>query len=254
MFAHESPYIGEPVPLLDTCFNLFFTTNRYENSKVEHPSCSTATMRIVTGLLAILLIIALIAWASITHKPTDRINTPPRKDSIHITDKITEKLKEKATSAQTFAVSHKYEEGFCFLIDMSLPSGQDRFFVYDLKNDSILSKGLVTHGRCNENWLAGRKYENIVGCGCTSLGKYKVGYAYNGRFGLAYKLYGLEKTNDKAFERFVVLHAHECVPVAEIKDEICQSDGCPTVSPSFLLTLKKQIASTRKPILLWIYE
>ena len=76
----------------------------------------------------------------------------------------------------------------CFLLDMSLPSGQNRFFVYDLKKDTLQNSGLVTHGRCNQYWLEGRKYGNTVGCGCTSLGKYKIGYSYNGRFGLAYQV------------------------------------------------------------------
>ncbi len=137
---------------------------------------------------------------------------------------------------------------------MSLPSGQNRFFVYNLKKDTLQNSGLVTHGSCNQYWLEGRKYGNTVGCGCTSLGKYKVGHSYNGRFGLAYKLYGLDKTNDKAFERFVVLHSHECVPETEVKDDICQSDGCPTVSPGFLQYLKPIINASKKPVLLWIYE
>jgi hypothetical protein len=88
---------------------------------------------------------------------------------------------------------------------MTLPSGQNRFFIYDITKDTIRNSGLVTHGRCNEMWLDGRKYSNTPGCGCTSLGKYKIGNSYMGRFGLAYKLYGLDKTNNNAFKRFVVL-------------------------------------------------
>jgi hypothetical protein len=137
---------------------------------------------------------------------------------------------------------------------MSLPSGANRFFVYDLVKDSIQKAGLVTHGHCNQNWLKGRKYGNQLGCGCTSLGKYKVGYKYNGQFGLAFKLYGLDKTNNNAFTRTVVLHAHECVPASEVKDEICQSAGCPTVAPGFLLQLKSLITFSKKPILLWIFD
>lgn len=165
-----------------------------------------------------------------------------------------EKLRLKATEAKTFMEQNSYNESTCFLIDMSLPSGQNRFFVFDMKKDSIQQSGLVTHGRCNEDWLEGRKYGNTVGCGCTSLGKYKIGNSYNGKFGLAFKLYGLEKTNDKAFQRFVVLHGHDCVPETEVADDICQSDGCPTVSPAFLLQLKSIIANSKKPVLLWIYE
>lgn len=165
-----------------------------------------------------------------------------------------EKARLKAEEAKWFVGQKGYNDVICFLVDMSLPSGQNRFFIYNFKKDTLQNAALVTHGRCNEYWLEGRKYGNTVGCGCTSLGKYKVGHSYTGRFGLAYKLHGLDKTNNNAFKRFVVLHSHECVPETEVTDEICQSDGCPTVSPGFLQYLKPMIDKSEKPILLWIYE
>ena len=164
------------------------------------------------------------------------------------------KLSGRAVEAKKFIGEKGFNSSFCFLIDMSISSGQNRFFVYDLKNDSILKSGLVTHGRCNENWLEGRKYGNTIGCGCTSLGKYRIGNNYNGRFGLAYKLFGLEKTNDKAFSRYVVLHSHSCVPEKELNEDICQSDGCPIVSRDFLQYLAPLLNDSLKPVLLWIFE
>ncbi|MEP7373555.1 MAG: murein L,D-transpeptidase catalytic domain-containing protein [Chitinophagaceae bacterium] len=174
-------------------------------------------------------------------------------EAHRLADPSFSKLKLKAAEAKLFAQQKGYNEAICFLVDMSLASGQYRFFIYDFRKDTLQNSGLVTHGRCNQNWLEGRKYGNTVGCGCTSLGKYKIGHSYNGRFGLAYKLYGLDKTNDKAFERFVVLHSHERVPETEVNDEICQSDGCPTVSTGFLTQLKPIIDVSKKTILLWIY-
>ena len=165
-----------------------------------------------------------------------------------------EKLKKKSSEAMSFIKKNSYNESTCFFIDMTLPSGQNRFFVYDFVKDSVQRSGLVTHGRCNEMWLEGRKYSNVPGCGCTSLGKYKIGNPYKGRFGLAFKLYGLDKTNNNAFKRFVVLHSHECVPGTEVQDEICQSDGCPTVSPQFLQQLEPLISRSSKPVLLWIFK
>jgi len=208
-------------------------------------------------ILLLVFILALsFAWLSssgfrigtkITH-----IGNRPEKHKI--TNYVAEKIRTKADAATLFIKQNNYNDNICFLVDMSLPSGQKRFFVYDLKHDTLQNAGLVTHGRCNENWLDGRKYGNTVGCGCTSLGKYKVGYSYNGRFGLAFKLYGLDKTNDKAFSRFVVLHSHSCVPETEITDDICQSDGCPTVAPGFLQQLKPIISESKRPVLLWIFE
>jgi hypothetical protein len=171
-----------------------------------------------------------------------------------VTNKVSAKLLSKATEAKTFAKQKGYNENTCFLIDMSVSSGKNRFYVFNMQKDSIMNSGLVTHGRCNQMWLEGRKYSNVPGCGCTSLGRYKVGYPYRGTFGLAYKLYGLDKTNSNAFKRYVVLHSHECVPENPVGDDICQSDGCPTVSPGFLNEIKPMIENSSKPVLLWIFE
>ena len=164
------------------------------------------------------------------------------------------KLQAKATEAKAFAQKNHFNDEFCFLVDMSLPSYQKRFFVYNLEKDTIENAGLVAHGRCNEDWLEGRKYGNTIGCGCTSLGRYKIGKAYQGRFGLAFKLYGLDTTNDKAFERFVVLHSHSCVPEIEVSSDICQSDGCPTVAPGFLRQIEPIIKQSENPVLLWVFN
>lgn len=165
------------------------------------------------------------------------------------------KVKTHAQLAAAFTRKKGFNTDFCFLVDMSLSSGSNRFFVYNLKKDSLEMAGNVAHGRCNKLWLTGRKYSNVVGCGCTSLGRYKIGAPYSGRFGLAYKLFGLDTTNSKAFERFVVLHAHECVPLDEVSPlQICQSDGCPTVAPAFLKKLAGKLDKSRLPVLLWIYE
>lgn len=168
---------------------------------------------------------------------------------------LVRKLTTRAASLQNYAVANGYDTTTCFLIDMSIESGRNRFFVYNMSREEMMETGLVTHGRCNQSWLSGRKYGNEPGCGCSSLGKYKIGQSYNGKFGLAYKLHGLDKSNSNAFRRFVVLHSHSCVPGAEVDPyPICQSDGCPTVSPVFLKALATRIDQSSKPLLLWIFE
>jgi len=163
------------------------------------------------------------------------------------------KLVVNGTQAAAFAEKNHFNTEVCFFVDMSLESGKSRFFVYDMKKKQVRTKGLVTHGRCNQQWLNGRQYGNGIGCGCTSLGKYKIGHPYKGKFGLAYKLYGLDTSNSNAYNRFVVLHSHSCVPEQEVNPyPICQSDGCPTVSPGFLQQLAAVIDSSRRPVLLWI--
>lgn len=207
----------------------------------------------ITLLLLLLITAIVLAWLSNSQGKSICSSVLPPIDSA-TSLLIFSKLQVKAIEAKAFAVKNHFNTKFCFLIDMSLPSNRKRFFVYDFEKETTKNAGLVTHGRCNKYWLEGRKYGNTPGCGCTSLGKYKIGNAYHGRFGLAFKLYGLDTTNDKAFERFVVLHSHSCVPETEVADEICQSDGCPTVAPGFLKQLEPMIKQSKKPVLLWIVE
>jgi hypothetical protein len=160
-----------------------------------------------------------------------------------------------ANQLLAYAKLNNYATDYAFLFDVKAHSGSKRFYVYSFSKNKVIHKGLVTHGNCGEAFLTGRRYGNTVGCNCSSLGKYKIGNSYYGRFGLAYKLHGLESSNHKAFERFVVLHAHSCVPDEEVKPyPICQSNGCPTVSPNFLQTLATYIDKSKKPLLLWMYE
>ncbi len=171
-------------------------------------------------------------------------------------DKLKSTLDSKARDALSFCQNNSLNTQYCFLIDMRIESGRQRFFVYDMKKNTITKAGLVTHGSCNTSWLKGRKYSNSMGCGCTSLGKYKIGNPYHGRFGLAYKLYGLDVSNSNAYNRFVVLHSMTCIPEQEVYPyPICQSEGCPSVAPTFLKELANIIdASKDKQVLLWIYE
>ena len=167
------------------------------------------------------------------------------------------RLKQKASSIQEYAKSHNYSSDYVFLIDMSLPSGKNRFFVYNLKKDSLEHSALVAHGfgstvKNSEDQLI---FSNNDYSFKTSLGKYKIGNSYNGTYGLAYKLYGLDSSNSKAFERAIVLHSDVHMPAKEIYPyKIFQSAGCPTVAPTFLPVLGKYIKSSKKPILMWIYN
>ncbi|MFM6923898.1 MAG: murein L,D-transpeptidase catalytic domain-containing protein [Ferruginibacter sp.] len=164
------------------------------------------------------------------------------------------RLSKKALSAKDYVAANHFNTRRCFLIDMRIPSGENRFFIYNLEKDSVETAGLVTHGSGGNDNSGTPVFSNTPNSNCTSLGKYRIGKPYQGRFGLAYKLYGLENTNSNAFKRFVVLHAHGCVPNEEVAPlSICESWGCPTVSPAFLTRLRSYLDEPAKPVMLWIY-
>ena len=167
------------------------------------------------------------------------------------------RLKQKAASVQGYVKANNFSTDYVFLVDMSIPSGKKRFFIYNMKADSLEYSSLVAHGfgstiKESEDQLA---FSNNNWSFKTSLGKYRVGTSYNGTYGLAYKLYGLDSTNSRAYERAIVLHSETHVPMVETYPEkICQSAGCPMVAPSFLPILGNYIKASKKPILLWIYN
>lgn len=164
------------------------------------------------------------------------------------------RLIEKADRAKEYVVKRGFDEQYCFMIDMRIPSGKNRFFVYNLEEDSIEIAGLVAHGSGSDNGNDELTFSNIPNSHSTSLGRYKIGKSYEGLFGHSYKLYGLDKTNSKAYSRSVVMHAYTGVPNQEVwPASISLSEGCPTVSQDFLQKLKAYIDKADQPIMLWIY-
>ncbi|PXY46980.1 murein L,D-transpeptidase catalytic domain-containing protein [Flavobacterium hydrophilum] len=148
----------------------------------------------------------------------------------------------------------KYNSKIAFFVDMRIPSGKNRFFVYDLQNNKIIDQGLVAHGCGSDTGIKGElKFSNIPNSNSTSLGRYSIGNNYNGIFGKAYRLYGLDETNSNAFKRAIVLHHYSAVPYEEQDHYISRSHGCPMVNEQFFKRIEKIIDSSKSNILLDIY-
>jgi hypothetical protein len=160
-----------------------------------------------------------------------------------------------AKKINNYAIENGFSTEYCFLIDMSLPGGRKRFFVYDLAKSFIVYSGLVAHGSCNQTFLPRPRFSNTPGGGCSSLGKYKVGEFYRGQYGKSFRLYGLDNCNSNAYKRAVVIHGYDCVPDEEIYPRVlCNSLGCVMVSYKFFDRLSHIIEKSGKPIILWIYQ
>ena len=169
-------------------------------------------------------------------------------DNSSITNLIARKL-------NNYAIENGYSTQYCFLVDMSIPSGKKRFFVYDLETNSVVYSGLCAHGSCNTQFLDRARFSNATNCGCSSLGKYKVGEFYRGKYGKSFRLYGLDNSNSNAYKRAIVIHGYDCVPDKEIYPMVlCNSLGCVMVSYNFFDKLSRLIEKSDKPIVLWMYQ
>jgi len=90
------------------------------------------------------------------------------------------KTHNKAAEAVSFCCKNKLNTDFAILIDMSLHSGVNRFFVYDFNAKKITQQHLVGHGCGSNSWSAddskdSPEFSNTDGSHLSSLGKYKIG-------------------------------------------------------------------------------
>lgn len=198
-----------------------------------------------------------IVLASTACSQSPRITDDSLQAGMHDEDTVAihDRMSKKAEAIQTFLKKNpNYHQQHAVLIDMRQNSGKFRLFVYDLNSMKIVSKGLVAHGSGSETGYEDSLiFSNIPNSNCTSVGRYKIGSAYIGNFGRSYKLHGLDPTNNKAFERYVVLHRYSCVPDDEQPFDICNSLGCPMVSENYFEELDKFIRSAEKPMILEIF-
>lgn len=199
---------------------------------------------IIRSLIAIFLLVAAAFLIFKFVRPQHEVSTEAK-----------DRLQQNTKIAKTFLQNHAdYNQDIVFLADMAIKSRYNRFFVYDVRNNRVLHKGLVAHGKGSNTGTYGElQFSNVEGSNMTSLGNYKVGASYVGRFGKSYKLHGLDKTNDQAFARYVVLHTYTFMPHEEQLVPIINSEGCPMVSNETFKILEKIIDNSEKPILLRVY-
>ena len=188
-------------------------------------------------------------------KVFDKMKTDNSVEISVINDSSKEKLDAEVKEIKKVIQGNpKYNKEIAFFIDMKISSGKNRFFVYDLNKETIIDQGLVAHGSGSETGIQGKlKFSNTNNSLATSLGKYYISNSYIGRFGKAYKLYGLDKTNSNAFDRAIVLHKYFDVPYKEQTEYICNSYGCPMVNEKYFKRIEKIIDNSKTNILLVIY-
>ena len=164
--------------------------------------------------------------------------------------------------AKEFCNENKYNEDYYFLVDLSIHSGNNRFFIYDFKTKKVLDRNLVTHGSCDQfeenpdKWKK-VKFDHRIDSHCSMKGKYKIGNRDYSSWGInvKYWLHGQESTNKSAEKRVVVLHSWSAVKNKEVYPKYSPlSWGCPAVSDAFMEKLDVRLQQSEKPVLLWIVE
>lgn len=148
----------------------------------------------------------------------------------------------------------QYNQDIAMFIDFRIPSSKFRFFIFDLKNNKILDKGIVAHGSGSEvKNSTSLKFSNVEGSYQSSLGKYEINNSYVGQFGKSYRLKGLDTTNSNAMQRAIVMHRLSCVKDTEDDTPTCLSLGCPMLSEKFFKKAESYIDASKNTIILYAY-
>ncbi|MGM0569500.1 murein L,D-transpeptidase catalytic domain family protein [Marinobacter sp.] len=117
------------------------------------------------------------------------------------------------------------------VIDFSLPSSEQRLWIFDLEKQSLLMRDLVAHGRNSGN-LESTQFSNIEGSYQSSIGLFRAAESYRGKHGYSLRLDGLEPGfNDLARQRAIVIHGADYVDPSWVESygRIGRSLGCPAV-------------------------
>lgn len=116
------------------------------------------------------------------------------------------------------------------IIDFSQPMSHHRLYLFDLKHGTV-ERHATSHGKNSDRDNDGfaTEFSNTPDSLQSSLGFYLTLATYNGSHGYSLRLRGLEKTNDKAEERAIVMHPADYV--SDAKNYAGRSWGCPAVDP-----------------------
>jgi hypothetical protein len=117
------------------------------------------------------------------------------------------------------------------VIDYGRLSREKRLWVLDVSRGVVLQHELVAHGR-NTGGDESERFSNRPGSLQSSLGTFITGATYRGKHGLSLRLEGLDRSNDQAMARAIVVHGADYVnpDIVSQLGRLGRSQGCPALS------------------------
>ena len=166
-------------------------------------------------------------------------------------------FRQRAVEAATYCRENGYNQRIVLLWDLSIHSGRRRFVVWNIAEDRAEYAFVASHGsgsRRSHVPSAYARVSNADGSHLSSVGRALVAERYVGRYGVAYRLDGLEETNSAMRKRCIVLHGwHYTTSFPVWPLPTIGSWGCPVLSRRDMNILDK-ILQQEQSVVLWAYK
>jgi hypothetical protein len=134
------------------------------------------------------------------------------------------------------------------MVDFSRPSSEPRMFIVDMMQGSVKSY-FVAHGRGSDPEHDGflKTFSNESGSYATSRGAYMTLEWYKGKYGSSMRLAGLDRDNNLAVDRAIVVHEawYSSPDMLEKWGKLGRSEGCFAVAPGMNMEMNYHLGGGR---------
>lgn len=170
---------------------------------------------------------------------------------------ISKYFSTRAAELYAFCREGGYNTRVALLMDLGRHSGRRRFVVWDFQQGKALHSFPASHGSGSVQSHVRSAYaecSNEDGSHLSSAGRALVAERYVGRYGVAYRLDGLDETNSALRKRCVVLHGWRYTTSFPIYPfPTVGSWGCPVLSRRAMRKVD-EILQREQRVVLWMYK
>ena len=167
------------------------------------------------------------------------------------------KVAKRAEALREFCCKEGYNTDVVLFVDASRHSGRRRFVAWSFERNAPMFTCPVSLGSgAKESHVrsAYAEFSNNEGSHLSSLGRAIVAERYEGRYGVAYRLDGLDESNSNLRPRCVVLHGWEHTTSYPIwPRSTVGSHGCPVLSLAMMQSLD-EILQSRQRVVIEIFK
>ena len=163
----------------------------------------------------------------------------------------------RAEKALQYAERKGLNDNYCLFLDYSIPSGKPRLFVWSFAENRVVYSAHAMHGPGKGSTDKTPVFSNVPGSKCSSVGRFEVTRDRGKRNKSGLRLKGLERSNNCAYGRGIMIHgswyvdANKWRKFIPLNAKSCQ--GCVTVSTRDMAYINKLVGKEKGNLLLWSY-